>query len=44
MGRGKGTISARDLLGGEPDPYGYMGFYDVYEYAYPPYWGWEGTA
>lgn len=42
MGKGKGYVSARDLLGGEPDPSRYIGFYGVLEYSYPPYWLPEG--
>ena len=38
MGKGKGYVSAKDLLGGEPDPYAYRGFYSVIEYSYPRYW------
>ena len=38
MGKGKGYVSSKDLLGGEPDPHAYMGFYSVHEYYYPPYW------
>lgn len=37
-GKGKGTVSAKDLIGGEPDPYGCTGFYVVTDYSYPPYW------
>lgn len=42
MCKGKGYESAKDLLGGEPDPYAYRGFYDVLEYSYAKYWHPEG--
>lgn len=44
MGKGKWYVSAKDLLGGEPDPYTYTGFYGVLEYSWPKYWHPEGCG